>query len=85
MLVLTRRLGEEIVIGGRIKITIVQFDLRHERVRIGVEAPPEIAVHRGEIFRKILEENRSAVVSQEAALKKVAQFWANQLGSSASK
>jgi carbon storage regulator len=77
MLVLTRKLGEEIIVGGRIKFSIVQIDGDRERVRIGIEAPPEIAVHRGEVFQKVLEQNRDAVFAQEAELKKLARYWAN--------
>jgi carbon storage regulator len=44
MLVLSRKLGERIVIGDRIVVTVVELD--HGRVRLGVEAPREIAVLR---------------------------------------
>jgi carbon storage regulator len=47
MLVLSRRLGERIVIGDRIVVTVVKLD--HGQVRLGIEAPREIAVFREEI------------------------------------
>ncbi len=47
MLVLTRRLGEQIVIDGTVRVTIVA--LRGDRVRIGVTAPPRITVNRQEV------------------------------------
>src|SRR5262245_27772665 len=47
MLVLSRRLGEEIVIGGDIRLTIVA--VKGERVRIGVTAPPAVTVDRQEV------------------------------------
>ncbi len=51
MLVLSRKEGQRIVIGGDIVITIM--DARTGRVRIGVEAPPHVPVHREEISRRI--------------------------------
>jgi carbon storage regulator len=53
MLVLSRKLGESIVIDGSIKVTVVAVD--RNKVRIGIEAPPEVPVHREEIFRAIQE------------------------------
>jgi carbon storage regulator len=50
MLVLTRRLGEEIVIAGDIRITVVAIE--GNRVRIGVEAPRSVAVQRRELLQK---------------------------------
>jgi carbon storage regulator len=47
MLVLSRKLGERIVIGDRIIVTVVKLD--HGQVRLGIEAPREIAVFREEI------------------------------------
>jgi len=50
MLVLTRRVGEEIVIDGNIRITVV--DVSGERARLGVSAPPSIRVDRLEIYHR---------------------------------
>lgn len=47
MLVLSRRVGEEVVIAGNIRLTIL--DTRGERVRIGIAAPPAVEVHRREV------------------------------------
>jgi carbon storage regulator len=47
MLVLTRRVGEEIVIGDGIRVKIVA--LHNQRVRLGITAPPEVTVHREEV------------------------------------
>ncbi len=47
MLVLTRRVGEEIVIGDGIRVRIVA--LHNQRVRVGITAPPEVTVHREEV------------------------------------
>jgi carbon storage regulator len=47
MLVLSRKLGEKIVIGENIRITVVKID--RNQIRIGIEAPPEVSVFREEI------------------------------------
>ena len=51
MLVLSRKLGERIVIGDRIVVTVVKLD--HGHVRLGIEAPREIAVFREEIAPRL--------------------------------
>lgn len=48
MLVLSRRIGERIRIGGDVIVTVVR--VQGEKVRLGIEAPPEVAVHREEVF-----------------------------------
>ena len=54
MLVLSRKEGESIVIQGRIVISVL--DVRRHRVRIGVEAPRNMAVHRREVWEAIMDE-----------------------------
>ena len=51
MLILTRKLGESITIGESIKITIL--DIKGKYVRVGVEAPRDVAVHREEISQLV--------------------------------
>jgi len=53
MLVLSRRVGEEIVIDGRIRITI--SSIKGDRVRVGITAPPDVPVHRLEVYQRALE------------------------------
>lgn len=59
MLILTRKLGESITIGDDIKITFL--DAKGKQIKIGIEAPPNIAVHREEIYTLIKEQNIQAV------------------------
>ena len=58
MLVLSRRLGETIRIGDDIRITIA--DLRNGKVRIGVEAPKNVKVHREEVYDLLLRNKEGA-------------------------
>ena len=58
MLILTRKLGESINIGEEIKISVLGIHGR--QVRIGIDAPLDVVVHREEIYVKIQEENRKA-------------------------
>lgn len=59
MLVLSRNKDESIYIGDDIVITVV--DIRGERIRIGIEAPANIPVHRREIYEQIQREKRERV------------------------
>jgi carbon storage regulator len=54
MLILTRRVGEKVIIGNDIKLTVI--GVQGGQVRLGIEAPKEIAVHREEIYERIREE-----------------------------
>ena len=58
MLVLTRKIGEGIVIGDDIKITIVE--MKGGSIRIGIDAPQDKKIYRQEVFDRIAEENREA-------------------------
>lgn len=58
MLILTRKLGESITIGDDIKVSIL--GVRGRQVRLGIEAPSDVVVHREEIYVKIQAENRKA-------------------------
>ena len=58
MLILTRKLGESITIGDDIKVSVL--GIRGRQVRLGIEAPLKVVVHREEIYVKIQNENRKA-------------------------
>lgn len=72
MLVLTRKIDESIIIGDNIKITVV--DVRNDQVKLGIDAPREIPVHREEIYREIQEENRRAAAQRMADLGEVSRL-----------
>ena len=58
MLVLTRSTGERLVIGDEGEVVLTVLDVRGTQVRIGVQAPRHIAVHREEIFQRIRHEEK---------------------------
>lgn len=58
MLILTRRAGESIVIGDNVVITIVEAGRDH--VRVGIDAPRSVSVHRQEVYAEITRENEAA-------------------------
>jgi carbon storage regulator len=58
MLVLSRHRDESIMIGDEIVVTIV--DIRGDKVRLGIDAPQDVPVHRQEVYEAIQRENRKA-------------------------
>ena len=67
MLVLSRKKGQSIIIGDNIEITVVE--IQGDTVRIGVNAPREVAVHRQEVFEQIAAENQQAQQSEGLQIK----------------
>ncbi len=67
MLILTRRNGESLMVGDSVKLTVLS--VKGNQVRIGIDAPREVAVHREEIYIRIQQEQaeqaRLSVISKE--------------------
>lgn len=58
MLVLTRRVGEGIVIGDDVRVTVLED--REGKIRIGIDAPRDKKIYRQEVYDRICQENREA-------------------------
>ena len=69
MLVLSRGRDQSIVIGDNVVVTIV--DIRRDKVRLGIDAPGEIPVHRREVYEAIQRENRRATQLEPEELRRL--------------
>ncbi len=56
MLILTRKLGESIIIDDNIKVTVV--DINNQQIKLGIDAPKHITINREEVAKKVKEENK---------------------------
>jgi carbon storage regulator len=70
MLILSRKIGESIVIDGRIIVKIMRLD--GDLVKLGIEAPAEVPVHRHEVYVEIEKNNQEAMTHTEAKLPRLA-------------
>jgi carbon storage regulator len=66
MLILSRKLGESIVINGNIRVQIMRVD--GDVVKIGIEAPASVPVHRQEVYEEIQRSNQQALTQQNVSL-----------------
>jgi carbon storage regulator len=73
MLILTRKLGESIQVGDNIRITFL--DIKGKQIRIGIEAPKEVIVHREEVYRMIQEQNLQAAHVPAAGYENLDSIW----------
>lgn len=72
MLVLSRRVGESIVIGNEVTVTVLE--VRGDQIRVGIDAPRSVQVHREEVFRQLEAENTSAADAAARTQKLVARM-----------
>lgn len=73
MLILTRRSGEGLRIGDEIKVVILE--IKGNQVRIGIEAPDNIQVHRDEVYERIKAENINAASVEPDYLQRLFDLW----------
>ncbi len=78
MLVLSRQRDQTIMIGDDIEITVV--DIRGDKVRLGINAPPQVPVHRKEVYEAIKRENRAAASVKPEDIANVAGAPKDQTG-----
>lgn len=79
MLVLTRKVGERIMIGEHILVQVLEVN--RGSIKIGIEAPEKVPVFRYEVYERIQQENlRSAKVGGAFDIKKAAQVWHRMKG-----
>ena len=79
MLVLSRQRDQSIMIGDNIVVTIV--DIRGDKVRLGIQAPSEIPVHREEVYEAIKREGRRGDKAPSVSLAETPPIKDNQSGS----
>jgi carbon storage regulator len=68
MLILTRRIGETLRIGADVAITVM--GIQGQQIRIGIQAPKSVPVHREEIFHRIAAEGRATHASESTIARK---------------
>ena len=71
MLILSRKSGESIVIAGNIRVQVMRVE--GEVVKIGIDAPASVPVHRQEVYEEIQRSNQQALVEQSMPLPKLAK------------
>ncbi|HJT92018.1 MAG TPA: carbon storage regulator CsrA [Mycobacterium sp.] len=72
MLVLTRRAGESVVIGDDIVITVLEA--RGDVIRLGINAPRDVQVHREEVYKELKAANRAAASPTDDAVRAITEM-----------
>lgn len=73
MLALSRKLGESIVINDDIVITVL--DISRDQIKIGIEAPRSVPIHRKEVYLSIQEENKAATATNDKVVDQLNDFF----------
>lgn len=63
MLVLTRKVGEKLIIGDDVVVQVLSVN--GDQVKIGIQAPPSVTIHRNEVYEAILNSRRSSAVGAD--------------------
>ena len=78
MLVLSRRIGESVVVGDDVTITVLE--VRGDVVRVGIDAPRSVAVHRAELLEQLETVNREAASPSDTAVASLSQAFRTRPG-----
>ena len=73
MLILTRKIGESLLIGDHIRVAVLE--IRGKQVRLGIDAPPDIVVMREELSQRLRQENTQAAGVKPHDLLTVVSLW----------
>lgn len=66
MLILNRKIGESIILGENVEVRIL--DIQDGKIKIGIEAPRDVAILRKEVYEQIIDENKMSLEPQEGIL-----------------
>ena len=69
MLILSRKTGETVVIDGRIRVKVIRVE--GDVVKIGIEAPPEVSIHREEVYNEIQRSKQEAAAAGQSVVPKI--------------
>jgi len=72
MLILARRIGESIMVGDQVEISVV--DIKGDQVKLGIKAPPQVKVYRREVYAAIQQENLAAAAAAPQTLPKLEEL-----------
>ena len=72
MLILSRKINESIVIDGRIVVKIIRVD--GDQIKLGIQAPSDVPVHRQEVYEEIQKNNREALTKIRPKLPRLASM-----------